>query len=421
MVNQEGVGVAELPAYLLAIRYVDELLLIFCFVLFLSLHVVAPRKYSIRRIPFMKWILCFIIIAFAGILINRVYLPQGVFGIYDYIKNIIIICFFSWLGFGEKEFRGMVRAICAVAVVLGLAAIAGEFAAVFFERGIGILVDDNRRFGLYRAISLTGHGSWNYLGVYASIVFFLHRAQRPKPMAYYPQALVIITLVILTFSRQTWLIFAVLFILLARRRTLVVASAAGLCIVTLLVPLYAEMLQLFLFEERMDPDRYFRLFALLESFKIFNGNPFFGIGPGMFGNLTSVLFDSPVYSNWPLSFRDFLWKIRGIDQFWPALLADAGLTGAIMYGMIFVGIFLHLRKISSDFRKDGNWAMAEMGRTLSMLIVALFLMGFFSGLNSAFVSLTYFSLAGIYISCSRNNLPQRNAQQCEIADSRAML
>jgi hypothetical protein len=395
----EGVDYHSImPFHIMALRYLDEVAIFLFSAVLLTFLLLSPGRYRVKRLPFVAYIACFVVITGAELLINRVSPLQGVFATYDYIKNFIVLCLFSWLSFTEDDFKDILALLRRITLVLALFGIAGEAAAMMFESGIGLLVADDQRFGLYRVISLTGAGNWNYLGVYAALIFFLTYITDRKRFMNYLELFLIGSLIVLTFSRQTWIIFGVLFLLLGKRRTVVIASVAMVYVAIGLAPHFSEIAELANFRTSFDPDEYFRLYAFYEATSLFFDNPILGVGPGMFGNLASVIFDSPIYDYWPAYFRNFAVQTRGIDQFWPALWADTGIAGTLAFALIFAGIYAALYRASRIYERLGNRGMVRMGRALSFFLIGLGIMGLFGGLNAAFVSFTYFALAGMYLS-----------------------
>ncbi len=156
----------------------------------------------------------------------------------------------------------------------------------------------------------------------------------------------------------------------------------------------------------MDPDSYYRLFAFVQSLKLLVEHPLTGSGPGMFGGLASILWNSPVYDTWPVYFRDMAFRIRSIDAFWPVVWGEYGMIGMTIYCAGWISLFRYLGKACVNFKNNGAQDLYNIGRVLQYFIIALIIMGFAGGLNSAFVVYTYFALVGIFIS-----IYQRSAEQ----------
>ena len=150
--------------------------------------------------------------------------------------------------------------------------------------------------------------------------------------------------------------------------------------------------------EEITSDKYFRLFALVKSLQILQNNPLGGLGPGMFGGVASIMWESPVYNSWPPVFKQWAYYVNGIDCFWPSIWGEFGILGSIMYFSAFGSIFLLLGKAARFFNNKGDIMLFKVGKVLQYYMVALVVMGVAGGLNAAFITYTYFALAGIYIS-----------------------
>jgi len=155
-------------------------------------------------------------------------------------------------------------------------------------------------------------------------------------------------------------------------------------------------------KHELDPDAYLRLYAYIESAKILLAHPLTGLGPGMFGDLASFLWESPVYNQWPIFFKNFVFRIRSLDVFWPVIWGGYGLIGLALYGSIWVSLFIYLGKASKQFYHSGADNLYNIGNALKVFMIALAIMGLVAGLNSAFVTYTYFAIVGIYISLYNN-------------------
>lgn len=386
-----------LPASVRVFEYLDEMFILISLVALLTFKAVSRGKYSLRLFPFSLWILSFVYSCFFLIIINNVPLLQGVVGCFDYVKNIVVIFIFAWLFYTRKSFFSAVNLLILLTVFLGIVGISAELVALFTGKGIGLFVaESGQRFGMYRVHSLVGKGSWNYLGIYATLIFFLARALKkhePRANIYF---VIIGVLIFLTFSRQAWLSFFILLFLQSKKKLLV--SMILLFILANILIYSSSFLEVSNMDIRLDQEKYFRYFTFLQSLQLFQESPLTGVGPGMFGGVVSVMFQSPVYDSWPIWFRDYVYNIRSVDLFWPSLLADTGIIGTFFFCMIFVSLYRFIRKASIYFRDAGEFVLADIGRVLYLYIFALAIMAFVAGFNSALVTYSYFALVGMYLS-----------------------
>lgn len=378
--------------------YIDEVSFVLLSIFAMSFIALRRNAYRFVPISFAKWIILYASFASIAIAINSVPFFQGVFGIYDVLKNIVVVYPFAMLNYDEDDLMRLLRLIVRMGVVLAVFGIVGEIVALLFGEGLGILVTAEKRYGLYRIISLTGAGNWNYLGVYLTLVFFIqYVVMRGYPGNKYKMAIVGL-LVIFTFSRQVWIGAILMFILILGKTGKWLTFIVSIVLALISTYSYEKIISFLLTGVSLDPDQYFRLYGFLESIDILAENPFFGAGPGMFGGLSSVLYDSPLYAGWPEYYRYLVRLVRGIDQFWPVIWSETGLIGLALYSMIFVGIFRQLKKAGEHFGALGRPDLAKVGVVLRWYLIPLAIMGFAGGLNAAFVVFTYFALVGIYVS-----------------------
>lgn len=283
----------------------------------------------------------------------------------------------------------MIGWIKKIVILLAIVGIIGEILAFYGEIGVGYLVapEEAKRFGLYRVQSLTGFGSINYLGMYALLGLFLIYATTKISIEKFLGILATLCLIFLTFSRQTWM---GLFIMLVLTKKRLIVPGLLILISIALMTLYGS--------ESYDPETYYRSFTYLESFRLLQENPIFGAGTGMFGGLASILFESPIYDDWPEYFRDMVNRIGSIDAFWPVIWGELGILGVIAFSLIWFSLFKGLGYMSNWFRNTGDGQMYNIGRILKHYIVALVFMCLGTGLNAPFVVFTFFGLVGIYIS-----------------------
>lgn len=383
---------------------IDEASFLFFTLVLVSFLLLNPRNYRLNNYPFFKWIISFLFCGILWVFVNNTGSMQGFLGIYGYLKNVAVIILFAWLSFDINDFRKCVSATILVAVVLSFGGIIGEILALGFNLGINILVDDTQRFGLYRVISFTGNGNWNYIGIYGALAFFLVYAKN-KQKFYYSKLTLILILVLLSLSRQAWICFILMFLAIVKinKKIVCIMTPLIVCASIAVIVYWGGITSSANMSGSLDESRYFRYFTFLQAIEIINDHPFSGIGPGMFGGVASVIFESPYYDKWPKSFKEQVYQQKGLDQFWVGLFADMGIIGGILFVAIFVSIFLVLRKASRFYKRIDNKEMEIFGKTFYVFIFCIFIMGLAGGINCAFLTFTYFSLSGIYISIYNKN------------------
>jgi len=353
----------------------------------LSFLLIKPDRYKIFQFPWDKFVYIFTILAGLSILINKVPGLQGLFGTYDVLKNLLVLYPFAFLRFSKEEFLYILKILIKVALFLAFFGIISEVLAYFFNFGIGYFVSESKRLGMNRMISLTGYGNWNYLGVYLVFFFFLCVVIFEQTRRKVIYLATFILALVLTISRQAWLGFILISVSMKKKYIPIV-------IIIFLVIASSFLLNLSLYQ----PHRYYRYFAFEESLKLVGQKPVLGVGPGMFGGLASVLFKSPFYEDWPTYFKQIIYDIHNVDMFWTWILAEFGIVGFLVYMCIFITLFLKIKETIVFFKNNDENLMAKIGKVIQYFILALIAMGFAGGLNSAFVTFTYFAVAGMYLS-----------------------
>lgn len=370
------------------IRYIDEGGFLISSVILLSFMLLRPVSYKIQQLPFTKYIVVFFLIALISLSLNQVPLLQGFFGIYDVLKNILVLYLFSHLRYTREDILRVIGMLQKIAIVIGLVAIFVEISAMVWGIGIEYFVrgEYEKRFGLYRVFSLTGTGNWNYLGIYMSLIFFLSLATVNPSWKRRTIFLTTLSTIFLTFSRRTWVGFGLIACLLRKK----------------LIPIGVLALLgggwMFLHNvQEFNADYYLRGFAFIKSLNILRDNPLIGVGPGMFGGVAAGIFETPFYNDWPTRFAEAAVS-RGIDLFWAQIWSEFGIIGLLTYLSIWASIFFYLKKIGGFFLTKGDRLMYDLANVLRYFIMVLVVMGCGAGLNAAFVAFTYFALVGMYIS-----------------------
>jgi hypothetical protein len=383
---RSGDPTAPAPAWTKVFAYADEA----SFFIFLSLALtfVCLNPWSFRwpRLPVTKWLLCFLTFGLLMGAVKGVPAAQAAFGLYDITKNLWVLYLFALMKFSREEFLNAAAALVKMGIILALVGLAGVFLAWTLSWGINLLAIESDRLLPFQPISLTGLGSHNYLGVYAVLLFFLSYGLEGELAGKGRRAL--FPLLVATASRQTWMSFLTVYMFFKRKKFLLVLAPF----------LFAGVVVAFGSKIQLDPSRYFRLFTFYQSLKLLAAHPLTGVGPGMFGGLASIFWDSPVYKHWPEVMLWYLKRIRCLDLFWPQIWGELGLIGLSLNWAFFASLFFSLRKTATFYEDTGDRQLASLGRALQYFVLALGIMGFAGGFNCAFIVYTYFALVGIYLS-----------------------
>lgn len=376
----------SLPFWIRFFGYTDELsFLVFVFIVF-TFWAMKPATFKFPSLPMTKWLMLFIIFAFIVGMAKRIPLIQATFGTYDNVKNLVIIYLFAMMAFSRDEFISLLKSLIITGLILAAIGMIGIFLAITVGWGEHLFVMESGRFIPFQTFSLAGSGNQNYLGIYATLLFFLSYSFT-EPLTKFSRFNIFL-LLILTVSRQAWMSFLAVFSFFKRKKVLIIGLPILFLAIVLTMGSKAEI----------DPNEYFRLFAFLESLRILKEHPFTGVGPGMFGGLASVLWQSPIYDNWPMLMKWWVYKIRSIDSFWPVIWGELGIIGFALFVAGVLSLFFFLRRLASAFSQAADTQLATIGRTLQWFMIALAIMGFAGGWNCPFVTYTYFALVGIYVS-----------------------
>jgi hypothetical protein len=383
------------------ISNIDELTTLSMFFILLTFIALKPRVYRFRydAMP-TRLLLLFLFVACLSILWNsmlwnRLYILQGFFSTYNFLKNIIVVCFFATLKWDKNDLKFLIKGIAITVLILAIAGIIGEILALTGKDSLNLVIteESKTRFGFYRVQSLTGEGSTNYLAMYGVLGFFLVDFAFKYSISRKLGKFIVFLLIIFTFSKRG-LLSLFFMVLLIRKKikslwlfSLLIIGVFGLYIIFLILET----------SDIVDPEHYMRAYGYLKSFELFIQHPILGIGPGMFGDLGSIIFGSPYYSDISTFMYDKIAERGGIDSFWPLILSQTGILGFLLFGAIFTSFYLKIERIANKFKILDN-ELYKLGRVLAAYIIVLILMALGSNLNKPFVTYTFFGMYGIYMS-----------------------
>lgn len=368
------------------INYLDEVFGIFLTVLMILFFLLKPKFYNLNK-PRLPLIFIFIVfILSTSVALNHVKLLQGIIGIYDLSKNLFLILIFSLIKWDEKDLKKILIGLILIGLILSVSGIFFELLALSTGSSLG--VSDDKRLGLYRVESFVGSGNINYLGMYLVLIFYISIYFIRNFIKKLFISVIILITIILTFSRQSLLSLFIILLMLNKK--------LGILLLLIAVPFFYILLVSS--GEDYTPEKYYRAFTYIEALNVFYANPFIGSGPGMFGGAAASLFESPYYNYWPTFYKEMVLKMGSLDSLWPQVLAETGTVGFIFY-IVFLGYIYFA--ISKSKVKINNIIYRKLADVIRYYTVVIIVMGFFTGLNKAFVIITYSLLSGIYLSMNK--------------------
>jgi len=386
------------------ISYLDELTII----IFLPLSLI--KLYKLREFPdrlclillFSILVLC--VSGFMSGVVNGNSLLVTTLGTFDYVKNFLVVFVYAAFFRDFREFKGIFKLLLILTVLLGVIAFIQELLALavryIIENDISdSLRNDNWRFGFYRTPSLIGNP--NMLGLYSLLILtiYLFMSKKINYAIFIPISVGIFA----SISRMvyTGLIFVtVIQILRGKKRFIVLAV-----ILTAILAFYMPALKDITFidtNNEFSGKISFREYARDNAIDIWVNNPFWGVGPGIFGGVVSVKYNSFIYEEYNFSSDavSFIRNVKSIDQFWPQILAETGIAGTAAFLGIFMALFLTLftlRQQATFSEVKGLFA----GLMVFTIVILIYTMG--SGLNITSIIFTYSALVGMGVGSCRNS------------------
>lgn len=402
----------------LYITYIDEItiaiLIFFAIKEFYKNHELLNHLLIINAVPILVFPVFGII---SGIANGNAFIVT-LFGSIDYIKYFLVIFIYAAFFRGFDHFQKIFHGLLILAIFLSVIAVIQEVWALvsryildkdIFDSSVYLLrnqqpsktmVSATWRFGMLRSGSLLKNP--NILGYFILFILtiYLFTYKKINPYVF----TILLSSVIFTVSRSA---YSGLFILLAIRfiflklnnKIILTASICTYIICIAIFSYYQPDVDNLDLKERGAVT--YREFAARKGMEVWNDHPFIGVGPGMFGSVTSIRFKSHVYDVYKFP-KGLLKQIGSIDQFWPQLLAEMGIVGFAIY----IGIFIALIKTFLQLKKDLN------DNNMNCLIVAFltFLLVIYSytfgtGFNNVSVVFPFLAMCGI---CLGSSLERRN-------------
>lgn len=410
------------------VRYLDEVTIV-VFMPIACYHLYQKRSeyHKSLFIPLIAMVIFCIVAVLSG-MINHNALHVTLLGTFDYIKNFLVIYIFVILLSGDDAVKLSYRAVFVSALFLGYVGLVQELWALFGRYIVGLDLMDGRlyllankaivrpdeiakwgtdaiwRFGIFRAHSLFIFTT--SFGLYSVLILALYMSISERTNIFY--FLPLFTGVLVSVSRMSYLCFILLACIQVYRgkKWMLAPSFLLLILLVRMTSLPDSILpdtlssgldkfDTFISEpDHYQRDWYYRTHTRDIAADIFKKHPVWGAGPGMFGGVISVLFNSPVYEQYGIlpKWLNFLREIRSIDQFWPQLLAETGLLGALSFGTILLAlscVLFFLKRRARSHNESGLFA----GLLVSTSFIVIYTLG--SGLNNTAFLFTFSALAGI--------------------------
>jgi len=310
-----------------------------------------------------------------------------VLGVGDYAKYFLVIPFIG-LFINKREYLDLLLRtlhiltliFCIVAIIQFFCHLAGVPLSILGEGMYSL-----RRFGILRVSSLLTHP--NIFGFYTLLFFTIdihvHRRLRWQNVLFSLG-------IVLSTSRMVWAAFVailILFFLANSSRWKRFQPAIVVGIMTFLVFSYNVFVS-------MGWVYAFRVYSYFKSLSILKDNLVWGVGPGMYGGIISLLFHSPVYEKYNFSLFWFqeLQAYRSIDQFWMQSLVELGIMGTSIFLVLLFFMGYLPWKASRSIQDDLVFGRLNAAFACMPLFLGVFLLG--SGLNLPAFVLTYTVLFG---------------------------
>lgn len=384
-IQQSLLKYLKLPSFF---RWIDEILLLLCFLITQVIFFVS-FKIS-KKIFFLAIILTvFFLYGFLSGLYNNNNIIITFLGTLDYIKYFIFIPALAIFSFRIDELRKFyflsLNLIVAFALS-GLIIVICSWLNIHCPKFLGEVI--SRRFGFPRPAPFYMHP--NALGLYCLLFFVLDFSESARISL---KKIILLVGIILSISRMVYMAFVIGVVLIlwlnkVRGRVLVTVTL-GLIALMIIIPPIIEMSQAELLSEN-----FYRGYVLKKSIEIWMDNAVLGTGPGTYGGVVSVEFESPIYRRYHFDKKWYnfgLRTFRSLDQFWPQVLVELGPGGLILF-LLFLLVLMIMAKSNSNLLESPF--ARQMAKGLSIIPIIIFFYLFGSGLNLSFLG-TYAILYGV--------------------------
>lgn len=408
------------------VRYGTEVILFSLLIWILLSKSLIPGKW--KATPIDLPLLILLLISLISAVFNDLPLSLYFLGLRPIIRFIAVFYIIVRLGFNRRFSERFAQVFLIVASIVSIIAILQSLIglqATYFllpenvEFGGEIVRQGARQFLPMRTRVFSTLGRYDTLGTYLSIIILLstslYLVKRLPKKYYYWFMLFSPPALILSYSRQSWLVTLVgIFILLVLNKkykslTLIGLISGFAILITLLflsgfIYYSSNQVNVSFLNRILEPfsQRYLeisrynygRLFVIFEvSRRILVKAPLLGFGPGNFGSLTTRFFGRDFSSLVDLN-PESAHLINDVN--WVTVLGQIGLIGTFLFAIIFVLMIVKSRKI---FHRSGDALLKGYAGSLVAILVGFIIMGFF-GPNFEVRQVSFFvwAIAGIVFS-----------------------
>lgn len=373
-------------------QWIDEIFSVTFFIIFLLIVVYTLRLRKKIFSVFLIIILFSIICLFSGIFVNENRLVVSILGTFDYTKNFLGILAFGMLNFTERQIKGIYNILSSFTLFICVVAIVLVIKYFTLENNLLLVLLGSIkeiRYGIPRVAPFNIHP--NMFGLLSLLFFILDFAILPKINF---RKLLLLLGIIFSVSRMVWMGFVVgiLFLIFQFkiRSKIVYIFLIIAFFIILILPKVLKITQIEYISEG-----YYRGYVFKKSLEIFKDSPLLGIGPGMYGGVISVKFNSPIYEKYNFSkywYNFGLAKFHSLDMFWPQILVECGIIGTLL----FIYFLFFLYKITKRHYKYLDiYFIKRFCLGLSVVPIVIFFYLFGSGLNLASFLTTYSVFLGM--------------------------
>jgi hypothetical protein len=387
------------------ISYLDEITIV-VFIPLAILKFYKERKFPDRLfIILLSPILVFTISGFISGIRNGNPLFITSLGIFDYIKNFIVLFIYASFIKELKDFRRLFNILLMIAVLLGVVSILQELwmlSSRYILQYHANLNGPSWRLGLYRTSSLMHNP--NIFGLYCLIILIIYLNIVNKPNYLY--TIPLISGILTSISRIAYTGFMLLCLIQIQKHRKAFIVIMGFLIILMIAIFSIEDINILKYlniEKQLllygNQDLInFRSATRDKAIEIWKDNFFLGGGPGTYGGIVSIRYNSVLYEKYGLP-RDFFYyasSLGSIDQFWPQVLAECGIIGALSFASLLIAlivVLLILKIWSSSEEVSGLFT------GLVVITLIIFIYSLYTGLNITSILFTYSAIVGMAIGC----------------------
>ncbi len=256
------------------------------------------------------------------------------------------------------------------------------------------------RYGIFRTPSLTSH-AW-VLGIYSLLIFtiYIYYAKKLKIAVAAP----LLSGIFASVSRLAYggFIFIILLQLIKRRKWIIFLLLIFICIFAIYETniKHFNLLKITESSKRYENGKIdnlnIRTHTGQKALEIWKDHPFWGVGPGMFGGIVSIKYNSHFYNYgeyniFPMAVL-MLKQRGGIEQFWFQILAEMGIAGTLFFINFIIMLFIVLYKARKHADSD---EIRNLFSALMIFMGCILIYSIGSGINIAPVLFTYCAFVGI--------------------------